>query len=67
MEGRKLISKNIWSTEEIGREVQEKKEANLKWICTKSYENRQEYVAKRNKVNRLVTAAKREVFDRKCN
>jgi hypothetical protein len=44
----KKLCKKVWWNEEIEKEVTEKKEANLRWLNTKSADDRQVHVNKRN-------------------
>lgn len=63
----KKVSKKIWWNEEIEQKVKEKKDAYLKWLNTKSDDDRQEYVRKRARVKKVVTEEKKKTWDRKCS
>lgn len=63
----KRKSNNLWWTDEIDTLVQEKKALYLKWLNTKTEEDRLIYNNKKNEVRRTVKREKDKMWDHKCN
>ncbi|XP_072392124.1 uncharacterized protein [Diabrotica undecimpunctata] len=59
-------SKELWWTEDIQNLIIEKKKAYARWLSTKHQVDRDKYLNLRRTTRRVVIAAKKEMWDRKC-
>lgn len=62
----KKKSDNLWWTDEVEQLVGEKRTLYLKWLNTKSEEEKRIFIEKRNEVRRTVNAEKNKLWDKKC-
>lgn len=62
----KKKSDNLWWTDEVEQLVGEKRTLYLKWLNTKSEEDKRIFIEKRNEVRRTVNAEKNKLQDKKC-
>jgi len=62
----KRQSCKMWWTEEIEDLVEKKKELCRKWLNTKRYDDKQEYLEIKRKTIQTIIAEKNEMWDRKC-
>ena len=58
--------KNYWFTQEIKNEIQKKKTVYLKWMSSKSVEDRNIYAMIKRNLNHIIRSIKIEYLDRKC-
>ncbi|XP_045463753.1 uncharacterized protein LOC123673309 [Harmonia axyridis] len=63
---RQKASNKLWWTEEIEDLIAKKKSAYLKWISSREQEDKEVYMAIKRTTRQSVTAAKRQMWDRKC-
>lgn len=61
----KRISNNVWWTEEIEGFLKKKKETYLKWLSSKTVEDRQKYIDVKNLVRNKVKSAKDGIWEKK--
>lgn len=66
LEKKKPASRKIWWNDEIEEEINNKKQAYLKWLNTKAEADRLVYTRKRNNVRKLVKEEKIKTWDNKC-
>ncbi|XP_067206921.1 uncharacterized protein [Linepithema humile] len=62
----KRKSSKMWWTDEIDQLVKEKRTLYLKGLNSKSEEDKQFYIGKKNEVRRTVNAEKNKLWDKKC-
>lgn len=59
-------SKKVWWNGEIDVLIEKKKNAYKKWLCSKQQQDRDSYLEIKRITRQKVTAAKREIWDKKC-
>ena len=56
----------MWWTEQIEGLIEKKKKLYQKWLNTKRYEDKREYLEIKRQTRRIIVAETNEMWDRKC-